>query len=103
MTKFYIPRNRVRQIYLLLSLQAMVNSHITNSSGADPGFPIGGGANHPEGGGNIRICKFFQKKLHEIEKISCRRGAPGAPPPKSSNGHESEKSVVIVLCIVDFY
>ena len=30
------------------------------SAGADPGFPIGGGAN-PLGGANIRICQIFRK------------------------------------------
>ena len=46
--------------------------------GADPGFPIGGGANPPGGGANLRFCQKFPKKLHEIEKILGRRGE-GAP------------------------
>ena len=29
--------------------------------GADPGFPVGGGANPPGGGANIQICKNVQK------------------------------------------
>ena len=29
-------------------------------SGADPRFPVGGGANHP-GGANIRNCQIFPK------------------------------------------
>ena len=41
-------------------------------SGADPGFPVGRGAN-PAGGANIRFCQIFEK-LHEIEKILVRRG-----------------------------
>ena len=30
-------------------------------SGADPGFPIGGGANPEGGGANIQFCQIFQK------------------------------------------
>ena len=52
----------------------------TTYSGADPGFPVGGGTN-PPGGANIRFWQFFWK-LHEIEKILGRREGrvPGAPP-----------------------
>ena len=57
-----------------------------NRSGADPGFPVGGGAN-PRGAPTYDFVKFSEK-LHEIEKILGRRGgrAPGAPPPKSATG-----------------
>ena len=41
-------------------------------TGADPGFPIGGGANPPEGGPTYDFAKFCEK-LHEIEKILGRR------------------------------
>ena len=46
--------------------------------GADPGFPVGGGAS-PRGGGapTYDFAKFCEK-LHEIEKSLGRRG--GAPP-----------------------
>ena len=37
-------------------------------AGADPGFPVGGGAN-PPGGRQHMILPNFAKKLHEIEKI----------------------------------
>ena len=58
---------------------------IQPTAGADPGFPIGGGANCPGGGATYEFANFPQK-LHEIEKISGRRGggAPGVPP-KSTN------------------
>ena len=48
--------------------------------GADPGWApnVRGGG---RGGANIRICQFFQKKLHEIEKISGHRGTRASPPP----------------------
>ena len=52
-----------------------------HTAGADPGFPVGGGANPPGG--------FFFKKPHEIEKIW--GGTPGAPPldpPLHSEGKE---------------
>ena len=37
---------------------------------ADPGFPLGWGAN-PGGGGNLRLYDFakFSQKLYEIERI----------------------------------
>ena len=54
------------------------NEYLT---GADPGFPVGGGAN-PLGGAPTYDFAKFCEKLHEIEKILGRRGgrAPGAPP-----------------------
>ena len=42
-------------------------------SGADPGFPVGLGAN-PRGGAPTYEFAKFCKKLHEIEKILGRRG-----------------------------
>ena len=50
-------------------------------TGADPGFPVGGGAD-PRGGAPTYDFVKFSKKLHEIEKNLGRRGgrAPGAPP-----------------------
>ena len=53
---------------------------IVTHTGADPGFPIGGGANPPGGCQHI-ILQNFAKKLHETEKIlGCRGHAPGVPP-----------------------
>ena len=54
------------------------------NAGADPRFPVGGGAN-PGGGGGAPIYDFpkFSEKLHEIEKNFGRgRGTrtEGAPP-----------------------
>ena len=43
--------------------------------GADPGFPVGGDANPPEGGTNIYDFAKFTEKLHEIEKILDHRGS----------------------------
>ena len=50
------------------------------NSGADPGFSVGGGTN-PGGGGGSPTYDFakISKKLHEIENILGRGGAPGAP------------------------
>ena len=47
--------------------------------GADPGFPIGGGANPPGGGAPTYDFAKFCEKLHEIEKILGCRG-PLNPP-----------------------
>ena len=48
-------------------------------SGADLGFPVGRGAN-PPGAPTYDFVKFSEK-LHEIEKILVRRGAPPLDPP----------------------
>ena len=51
------------------------------SSESDPGFPVGGGANHP-GESTYDFAKF-SKKLHEIEKIlGARREVPPYPLPQ---------------------
>ena len=53
-----------------------------NRPGADPGFPVGGGANPPGGAPTYDFAKFCEK-LHEIEKILGRREgarARGASP-----------------------
>ena len=42
-------------------------------SGADPGFPVEGGANPPGWGPTYAFAKF-PEKLHEIENILGRRG-----------------------------
>ena len=49
--------------------------------GADPGFPVGGGAS-PRGGGRslaYHFAKSFQN-MHGIEKSLGRRGRPLDPP-----------------------
>ena len=46
-------------------------------TGADPGFPVGGGAN-PLGGAPTYDSVKFSQKLHEIEKILDRGGGGGA-------------------------
>ena len=54
-------------------------------SGADPGFPVGGGANPPGGAPTYDFAKFCEK-MHEIEKILARKGGHvlGAAPPYST-------------------
>ena len=42
-------------------------------SGADPGFPVGGGANSAGRGRQHMILSNFPKNLHEIENILGRR------------------------------
>ena len=46
---------------------------MNSSSGADLGFPVGGGDNHP---GGLPTYEFanFSENLHEIENISGHRG-----------------------------
>ena len=54
-------------------------------TGAEPGFPIGGGATL-WGAPTYGFAKFSQK-LHGIEKILGHRGRmPEAPPPRSTTG-----------------
>ena len=44
--------------------------------GADPGFPVGGGAD-PLGGVPTYDFVKFSEKLHEVEKsLGCGRGGP---------------------------
>ena len=59
-------------------------NHLTLLSGVDPGFPVGGGANHPGGPPTYEIAKFSKNcmKLRKLRAI----GALGMPPPKSANG-----------------
>ena len=53
-------------------------------SGADPGFPVGGGTD-PLGGAPTYDFVKFSEKLHEIEKILGHRGVhAGGIPPKSA-------------------
>ena len=52
--------------------------HCSGWAGADPGFPVGGGANPPGGGCQHINLLLFSEKLHEI---LLRRRAPRAPPP----------------------
>ena len=54
-----------------------------NKSGADPGFPLGGGANPPGGAPTYDFAKCHEK-LHEIEKIlgpQLGRARPPLNPP----------------------
>ena len=48
--------------------------NLVRTSGADPGFPVGGGAS-PGGGAPTYDFAKFCEKLHEIEKNLGRRGA----------------------------
>ena len=63
----------------------LINNHTNPSSneiksGADPGFPVGGGAD-PLGGANIRFCQIFPKTAWNQENFGPWGGrAPGRPP-----------------------
>ena len=48
-------------------------------SGADPGFPVGGGAN-PRGGRQHTILPNFPKNCMKLRKVWSVGGAPGVPP-----------------------
>ena len=51
-------------------------NNIESDPGADPGFPVGGGANPPGGGAPTYDFAKFCEKLHEIENIlGCGGGA----------------------------
>ena len=58
---------------------------MVGKSGADPGFPIGGGANCTGGAPTTEFAKF-SKKLHEIEKNSDLVGGGGGAPDANANG-----------------
>ena len=61
----------------------------TPRSGADQGYPVGGGSNLRGGGAPTYDFAKFYEKLHEIEKILGRRGAcAGGAPPKSATEDE---------------
>ena len=85
----YCPQTKLREGNVFLHLSAILfiawwREDVWQRglwAAADPGFPVGGGANPPGGGANIRFFPKFPKKLHEIEKILGRRGActEGAP------------------------
>ena len=68
-----------------------------NNPGADPAFPIGGGAN-PVGGANIRFCQIFQK-LHEmLGPGGGRDGVPqGYPPDPPMLSHYLPVLVLLIL------
>ena len=78
-----------REIFFSLQSSALISnlckSKVSNwinlipQTGADPGFPVGGGAN-PQGVPTRKFARFSQK-LHEITKILIRRGrVQGVPP-----------------------
>ena len=78
--------------------------------GADPGFPVGGGADLPGGANIVQFCQLFQKKkkkkMHEIEKILGRRGGrtPGTPPldpPLNSTSKLDHQYKLILIVFVN--
>ena len=76
---------RIARIQIPAWVNHLIWYLILPSTGADPGFPVGGGANPPRGGGRLGgglQHKFFPKfpKNYEIEKIFGRRGATDALP-----------------------
>ena len=77
---------------------------IQRDAGADPGFPVGGGAN-PSGGAPTYEFAKFREKLHEIEKILGRRGGgarAGRAPPKSATGMCTSLSVQFFSFLCSF-
>ena len=69
--------------------------------GADPGFPVGGGAD-PLGGAPTYDFVKFSEKLHEIEKILGRRGGgrAGCAPPKSATGIFTSDNYFSIMGII---
>ena len=69
-------------------------------SGADTGFPVGGGADPLGGGAPTYDFVKFSEKLHEIEKILGRGGArAGCTPPKSATGSDlMERFISCIQC-----
>ena len=55
--------------------------------GADPGFPVGGGANLLGGGANLQFCQKFPKYHMKLRKFWAVGGRmPGVPPLRSATG-----------------
>ena len=62
--------------------QGVKNFTLVTCSEADPGSPVGGGAN-PPGGANIWFCQIFQKlNCMKLRKFWAE-GAPPLDPPLS--------------------
>ena len=57
----YGMNTSVPTIYEYKKGQTNSSAYLHVTAGADPGFPIGGGANRPGGGANIQNCQSFQK------------------------------------------
>ena len=53
----------------------------TSKSGADPEFLVGGGANPPGGGANLRFCQKIPKNCMKLRTFWAVRGAPPLDPP----------------------
>ena len=74
-------------MYMIYTSNVLLNDDIYISHpGADPGFPIGGGAN-PLGGVPTYDFAKFCEKLHEIGKILGRRGARTGCAPQIRHWH----------------
>ena len=91
LTNFLVPlkASNGTEIYCICT-------HVLAGAGADPGFPVGGGANPPGG----TPTYDFSEKLHEIEKILARRGDASLDPPLGRYGvlflkHEIENNFVL--------
>ena len=64
---------RVTSLHFTLLLSSVIVISGRSKTGADRGFPVGGGANPPMGANIYDFAKFCEK-LHEIEKILGRGG-----------------------------
>ena len=89
------PEPQTEQVCLVF-IFIIIYSHSHPQTGADPGFPVEGGAN-PRGAPTYDFVKFSEK-LHEMEKILDHGGgAPGArPPPKSATGRYIYRKTVLL-------
>ena len=66
-----------------------LTSDLYDPEGADPGFPVGGGAEPPgDGDTNLRFCQIKKKKLYEIEK-SLGHGGHARDAPLLSRNYKS--------------
>ena len=64
---------------------------LTSFSGADPGFPLGGGANPPGGAPTCNLAKFSEKLLETRKMLGhggCAGSAPLDPPLVLPNSSE---------------
>ena len=57
------------QLLILSQLKLLIDCEVVYKSGADPDFPVGGGANLLGGGANLRFCQKFPKYRMKLRKF----------------------------------
>ena len=74
---FVSSRSWLSSVMLVTADWLTDDMEVMHIAGADPGFPVGGGANRPGGGATYEIANMKLRKFRAV-------GGRGAPP-KSAN------------------